>query len=425
MNIKDLEKDTVIKVEDLSKKFTKSLKRSMYYGSIDMARSMLGMQYDSEILRKGEFWALKDISFEVKKGETLGILGLNGSGKSTLLRVLSGIFPPDKGKITINGKVGSLIAVGAGFHPHMSGRENIYLNGVILGMTKNEIKNKFESIVQFAEIDEFLDAPVSTYSSGMRVRLGFAIAIHCEPDILLVDEILSVGDISFRNKSLRYMAEYRNKAQAILFVSHDIEQVRSLCQKAILIDRGQVLHYGDTVETIVKFEELAREERLKQLKRENESHSRDFKIHFDSDYVRFLKIGVEDKNGDETEVLDHKGSLKVVIDFEVKEKLEGLSINLPIVRDDNLDVYCINAFSDLNIKLENIVAGKYRASLYMEKHNLNPGVYTFGTLTFRNSKTFETLAKIKANYVFKVKSNSKVMEKGFIDVDQKWDFIKQ
>jgi lipopolysaccharide transport system ATP-binding protein len=192
---------------------------------------MFGIQVKTYCLRKDEFWALDNISFNLKKGESLGIIGVNGSGKSTLLRLITGIFPPDMGRIAIRGKVGALIAVGAGFHPHMTGRENIYLNGTILGMTRKELNEKMDEIISFADIGDFLDAPVNTYSSGMRVRLGFAIAVHCEPDILLVDEILSVGDLAFRNKSMRKMAEFREKANALIFISHNLEQVRNLCSK--------------------------------------------------------------------------------------------------------------------------------------------------------------------------------------------------
>ena len=194
--------DTLIKVEGLYKKFTKSLRKSLVYGTVDMARSMVGLSANLETLRNGEFWALQDIHFELKRGETVGLIGQNGCGKSTLLRMINGIFPPDQGKIAIHGRIGALIAVGAGFHPHMSGRENIFLNGTILGMTKNDIKRRYDEIVDFAEIGDFLEAPVATYSSGMTVRLGFAIAIHCEPDIVLIDEILAVGDAKFQQKCM-------------------------------------------------------------------------------------------------------------------------------------------------------------------------------------------------------------------------------
>jgi len=185
-----MDDEIAIKVDHVSKKYCKSLKRAMVYGVTDIGRNTLGLSSHSENLRKHEFWAVDDISFEVRKGETLGIIGSNGSGKTTLLKMLNGIFWPDKGKITINGRVGALIEVGAGFHPLLTGRENVYINAAILGMTKEEVDEKFDSIIEFADIGDFLDTPVKFYSSGMYVRLGFAVAVHCEPDILLVDEVL-------------------------------------------------------------------------------------------------------------------------------------------------------------------------------------------------------------------------------------------
>ncbi len=195
--------EVAVLVEHVSKKYCKSLKRSMFYSLSDISRNMLGFGSHPSRLRRDEFWALDDVSFEVKRGETLGLVGPNGAGKSTMLKMLNGIFWPDKGRITVRGRVGALIEVGAGFHPLLSGRENIYVNAAILGMGKKEVDRKFDSIVAFADIGDFLDAPVKHYSSGMFVRLGFAVAVHCDPDILLVDEVLAVGDTAFQSKCLR------------------------------------------------------------------------------------------------------------------------------------------------------------------------------------------------------------------------------
>jgi lipopolysaccharide transport system ATP-binding protein len=231
--------DIILKVEGLHKKFCRSLKRSMYYGLTDLARGMVGAQISDE-LREGEFWALQDINFELKRGETLGLIGQNGCGKSTLLRLINGIFPPDKGRITVRGRTGALIAVGAGFHPHMTGRENIYLNGTILGMSKDEITRKFDAIVDFADIGEFIDAPVATYSSGMTVRLGFAIAIHCEPDLLLIDEILAVGDANFRAKCFNAVNKVSQSAATIL-VSHSMPLITRVATRGIHLIKGKVV----------------------------------------------------------------------------------------------------------------------------------------------------------------------------------------
>ena len=241
----EMDDEVAIKVEYVSKKYCKSLKRSMLYGIKDIGRNILGMSSYSENLRKDEFWALNDISFEVKKGETLGIIGPNGSGKTTLLKLLNGIFWPDKGKITIKGKVGALIEVGAGFHPLLTGRENIYINAAILGMTKKEVDEKFDDIIEFADIGDFIDAPVKFYSSGMFVRLGFAVAVHCKPDVLLVDEVLAVGDMNFRSKCLDKIREFRCSGKAIILVSHNIDAVSRFCDNSIWLENGVIKQIGD------------------------------------------------------------------------------------------------------------------------------------------------------------------------------------
>lgn len=253
--------DILIKVEGLHKKFCMSLKRSMFYGSVDAARSMIGLPIENVELRKKEFWALQDINFELKRGETLGLIGRNGSGKTTLLRLINGIFPPDKGKITIKGRIGALIAVGAGFHPQMNGLENIYLNGTILGMTRSEIKENLDSIVDFADIGDFLNAPVATYSSGMTVRLGFAIAIHCDPDILLIDEILAVGDKAFRYKCYKKIDELRGRA-AIIFVSHDLPSVVRICDNTIIMSKGTSIYHGNTSYGVEYYNTLIEESKI-------------------------------------------------------------------------------------------------------------------------------------------------------------------
>lgn len=421
-----MENQEIIKVDNLCKKFSRSLKRSMAYGTLDLFRTFVGIPVNYSKLRKSEFWALQDISFSLKKGESLGIIGMNGSGKSTLLRLLTGIYPPDKGKIEVNGTISSLIAVGAGFHPHMTGRENIYLNGTILGMTKKQIDNKMSEIIEMADIGDFLDAPVSTYSSGMRVRLGFAIAVQSEPDILLVDEILSVGDISFKNKSLRYMSRLREKARAIIFVSHNMEQVRVLCDRVIVMDKGKVIFNGETDKGIVVFEELARDLRLQNVEKEITKGGALFTNHFASADIKINDIALVDGLGNKITEVNLGDGLNITCEFEVINFIPSLSINIPIIRDDNLDVYCISVFSDdqKKFKFENLEPGKYQVALEIKDHHLNPGTYMLGTLTLRNDKTFETYNKARFDFAFKVMSDKEKIERGFINVDYSWKLKK-
>ena len=204
--------------------------------------------------RTGErFWALKDISFDVKEGEVLGIIGRNGAGKSTLLKILSRVTTPTDGYVKIRGRISSLLEVGTGFHPELTGRENVYLNGMIHGMTKAEINNKFDEIVEFSGIEKFIDTPVKRYSSGMNVRLGFAVAAHLEPEILIVDEVLAVGDAEFRRKCLEKMQDVSEGGRTVLFVSHNMHAIRELCQRGILLDGGKIVHRGPTDEVVDKY----------------------------------------------------------------------------------------------------------------------------------------------------------------------------
>ena len=240
-----MDNDILIQVESVSKKFCRRLKRSLWYGVQDIGAELLGRSKKSE-LRRDEFWAVEDVSFELRRGECLGLIGHNGAGKSTLLKMLNGLIKPDKGRITMKGRVGALIELGTGFNPILTGRENIYNNGAVLGFTKKEIDEKFDAIVEFAEIGDFLDTPVQNYSSGMKVRLGFAVASQMEPDILLIDEVLAVGDISFVLKCFARMDTLLQNTSIIL-VSHNIPQIARMCTDLVLMKNGQVFYNGSDV----------------------------------------------------------------------------------------------------------------------------------------------------------------------------------
>ncbi len=240
------------------KKFCRNLKRSLYYGFLDVSRILAGMRFDSGSLRREEFWALSEVSFQLAKGSSLGVIGANGSGKSTLLRLISGIYAPDAGRVTVDGRVGSLITLGAGFHPHFTGAENIFFNGALLGLTRSEIKAKFDDIVAFSGIGPFIDSPVSTYSTGMRMRLGFAVAIHTDPEILLIDEILGVGDVSFVKRCYDRIEQLvAERGITAVVVSHNIGMVQKLCSETLVLDKGRVLCHGDTLESISRYYQSA------------------------------------------------------------------------------------------------------------------------------------------------------------------------
>ncbi len=243
--------DIVIQAESLGKKYAlRSQQREHYTALRDVLAAKTERLFRpwSKTVAKNivqDFWALKEVSFEVRRGDVVGIIGSNGAGKSTLLKILSRITEPTEGRVEIDGRVASLLEVGTGFHPELTGRENIYLNGAILGMSSAEVRSKFEEIVDFAGIDKFLDSPVKRYSSGMYVRLAFAVAAHLDPEILIIDEVLSVGDAEFQKKCLGRMDAVARGGRTVLFVSHDIRRVTSLCNRGILLTSGSIECDGD------------------------------------------------------------------------------------------------------------------------------------------------------------------------------------
>jgi len=243
----------IIKANKISKKYSLSYRYSMRYGISDILSELLNHRSDPKLLRKNEFLALNDISFELYRGDCLGIIGANGAGKSTLLKVIAGISQPDSGYIKTRGKIASLIEIGAGFHPLLSGRENIFINGSIMGMSKTEIESKYQDIVAFTELGEFIEAPVRTYSSGMYLRLGFSIALHLDVDIFIVDEALSVGDINFRIKCLAKIRSKLDNGMTLLFVSHNLEQMSKVCNKGLMLESGKSASYGPIDEVIEKY----------------------------------------------------------------------------------------------------------------------------------------------------------------------------
>ena len=246
--------DVAIHVDRVWKKFRKGELHDSLRDLIPaLAKRLVGKGPKQDTLSNREFWALQDVSFEVKQGESLGIIGPNGAGKSTMLKMLSRIIKPNLGSYWVHGRLSALIEVGAGFHQDLTGRENIYLNGTILGMSRREIKTKEEQIIDFAGIEDFIDTPVKRYSSGMKARLGFSVAAHMEPDVLLVDEVLSVGDARFRGRCIQHMRDLIASDVTVVFISHLLDQVRALCPKTIVLDRGKVIFSGETDGAIRKY----------------------------------------------------------------------------------------------------------------------------------------------------------------------------
>ena len=249
------EGEVVLSVSGVSKRFCRSLKRSLFYGVRDVAAELTGRRRVADTLRTGEFWALRDVSFKLRRGEALGLVGANGAGKSTLLRILSGLVKPDAGRVEVVGRLAPLIALGAGFNPVLTGRENVYANMAVRGISNAEIGRRFDDVVAFAEVDEAIDAPVQTYSSGMAARLGFACAIHVEPDILLIDEVLSVGDARFRRKCRRRLVELRERGTSFIMVSHNAHSLLNVCETAIYLKQGKLVVGGPAESVLQRYED--------------------------------------------------------------------------------------------------------------------------------------------------------------------------
>ncbi|WP_414566582.1 MULTISPECIES: ABC transporter ATP-binding protein [unclassified Anabaena] len=248
------ESDIVLSVKGVSKKFCRDLKRSLMYGVRDITAELFGLREKSDKLREKEFWALNNVSFELRRGEALGLVGKNGSGKSTLLRIIAGLIKPDTGCVEVNGRVAPLIALGAGFNPILTGRENIYANMAILGLSKKEIDEIFDEVIEFAEIGDAIDAPVQSYSSGMAARLGFASAIHTEPDILLIDEVLAVGDSRFRGKCFQKLHKLREQGTSFILVSHNSHVILTICNSSVYLAPGKFLGFSDTSSIVNQYE---------------------------------------------------------------------------------------------------------------------------------------------------------------------------
>ncbi|MFB8790192.1 MAG: ABC transporter ATP-binding protein [Potamolinea sp.] len=330
--------DTIIRVENLGKKYIIGHKNPERYtalrdvianGTKSLGRKLLkpfGKKIPNPYVE--DFWALKDVSFEIKRGDRVGIIGRNGAGKSTLLKILSRITEPTTGRITIKGRVASLLEVGTGFHPELTGRENIYLNGAILGMSKAEIKRKFDEIVAFSEVEKFLDTPVKHYSSGMYVRLAFAVAAHLEPEILVVDEVLAVGDIAFQKKCLGKMEDVGKEGRTVLFVSHNMAAVEKLCQQGIVLHQGNLQYIGSQTEAITHYLTGLSNNLVCLGDRQDRQGSGE---------VRVVAIEIRDEKGNVLEAVKSGQNIDIYLYFELHTDLKITNILVGLLVETQLD----------------------------------------------------------------------------------------
>ena len=330
----------IIEIKNISKKYRYG-QRLPYYSLRDSVTeflknpfSKMNLPFPGKINLKNEFWALNNITFNVNKGEIIGIIGRNGAGKSTLLKILSRITPPTRGQITLRGRVASLLEVGTGFNPELTGRENVLLNGAILGMTRKEINEKFDAIVAFAEIEKFIDTPVKFYSSGMYMRLAFAVASHLEPEILIIDEVLSVGDSHFQKKSLGKMEEIANEGRTILFVSHSMMTISKLCKKVILLDEGKIQYQGSVDNVIGKYLN-ENDKTVSERKWDKNSAPGD-------NYVRLTSVKILNQNLKVQNIFDYNSPVLIELDYKVLRNNSIITLGIQIFNSEEIAVFSSN-----------------------------------------------------------------------------------
>jgi len=358
------------------------------YGVQDIGCDLMGMDRSGTALRKNEFWANEGISFELKRGECLGLIGKNGAGKTTLLKMLNGLIKPDQGTITMHGKVGALIALGAGFNPILTGKENIYINGSVLGLSKKEVESKFDEIIEFADIGDFLDSPVQSYSSGMQVRLGFAVATAMNPDILLVDEVLAVGDTSFKVKCYNKIKELLPKT-AVIFVSHNMFDVSRVSTSCIVMKKGKSLYQGSVPEGVHAYNDLNNDNK--------EAKSTKLKIHTDSGFSNVIvkKLTTSD-DGPAT-------TLDLNFGFESDAIYENMRVRLVVFNDkENAVAEWDSSLHDLSYA---VVEGGNQIEVHVDNIRLVSGCYKI-SVVFTHSNNNGYCISIERGLNFSIKNKS-------------------
>jgi lipopolysaccharide transport system ATP-binding protein len=362
--------DYAIRVENVWKEYALHVKQdrtNTIYESLSNGLTRPFKKIRGEIATPADntrFWALKEVSFDIKPGEVVGVIGRNGAGKSTLLKILSRITAPTKGRIEVRGRLASLLEVGTGFHPELSGRENIYLNGAILGMTSRDIHTKFDEIVAFAEVEKFVDTPVKRYSSGMYVRLAFAVAAHLEADVLLVDEVLAVGDLAFQQKSMGKMGEVAGRGKTVVFVSHSLASIRSLCRQSILLSSGSVSFIGGVSSCIERYENSLLHARTANHK---QHFSGPLAPDVEIDSVSWSQVGAESTFADVSK------PLCIVVNWRSSKNYDTFDLKISLYRDGLLVTSCHDA--------ENHCVAKsilYRSVFELPPNAFNPGRYMLG-----------------------------------------------
>jgi lipopolysaccharide transport system ATP-binding protein len=408
--------DVVVKVSGVAKKFCRDLKRALFYGVLDISSELTNLRQAQTDLRSKEFWALKDVCFELRRGQALGLIGKNGSGKTTLLRLISGLIKPDAGFVVTQGRLAPLIALGAGFNPILTGRENIYTIMSVLGLSKSEIDARFAAVVEFAEIEAAIDAPVQSYSSGMAARLGFASAIHTYPDVLLIDEVLSVGDIKFRQKCRRKLQDLRQNGTALILVSHNPQVVLNVCSESIYLSQGRLVCAGNTDMVMRRYEQ----DLFLNLNRDTEGLLLvSPKVEPRTTGVEIRYLAFRDKEGQISKCPRTGDEITVCMGYMAHEDIKKAGIVL-IIREmasENDVVLFFNSYND--DVLLHILPGKHEAQVFFPSLGLRAGTYTMRVMLRRNN--LDTLDFIEA-FNFSV-TGEKAMGRSLFYQPRQWRIV--
>ncbi len=396
----------IIEINKISKKYKLRGQGSPY---LTLRESLTNWRSKDKI-NKNEFLALDDVSFDVYPGDSVGIIGKNGAGKSTLLKILSKITPPSSGKIISRGRIASLLEVGTGFHSELTGRENIFLNGSILGLRKQDIISKFDEIVDFAGVEKFLDTPLKHYSSGMQLRLAFAVAAHLEPEILIIDEVLAVGDIAFQRKCIGKMQEVADSGRTILFVSHNLAQVQSICNKGVLLEEGKLMFSGGINKTVSEYVSLG-------------------KVSTCIDLEKLPRSGPKNENFDAKNVIVNgnksiyeQEEIEIDISFHLKKQMKGLLIGISLTDPVNNKLIEIRSG---NLNLDNITNGIYNIKVKFSPNLIN-GPYSLNIGARSDEGLLEYIPSVANIEILPLKSDQEiwsVASDGILITDSKWQLI--
>lgn len=412
--------DTLIKVDGVSKKYCRNLKRSLWYGVQDMCRELQGRTRVNGILRAEEFWALKDVSFEVKRGEILGVIGPNGAGKSTLLKILNGLIRPDEGSVTLRGRVQGLTELGSGFNPILTGRENIFVNAAVLGIPKETVKLRFDEIVEFSDIGQFIDTPVQFYSSGMKVRLGFSVVVHMNPDVLLVDEVLSVGDMAFGRKARKRMNEMMDSGITIVFVSHSIRQVEMLCQNTLFLNKGVIQACGLTPEVSERYYAFANSA-SRIFEKDDMSLTAVNGKYADSSLFEVTRVELLNEAAELQEHFRMLELLVIRVHFVAHRRVEGLKA---LFKFQTIDGIYVSSFSSLGQDAEPDWIGPGYVDCVIRELPLREGVYVVAVaLSDANGGLFKSDRAAELSVVPDRTGYANAISRfGLVHIDTSWRF---